>query len=62
MTAAKKAKALGAKSLAQVAEVYGCTPTNLDHMSRNHPVKFEIVVLGVLSFIDRNNQLVNNKA
>ena len=54
MTAAKKAKALGAKSLAQVAEVYGCTPTNLDYMSRNHPVKFEIVVLGVLAKVEKD--------
>ena len=53
-TAAKKAKALGAKSLAQVAEVYGCTPTNLDYMSRNHPVKFEIVVLGVLAKVKKD--------
>ena len=49
MTASKRAKALGAKSLNQVAEVYGCTPTNLDHMNRNHPCKFEVIVLGVVA-------------
>lgn len=55
MTASKKAKELGAKSLAQVSEVYGCTPQNLSYMYRNSPDKFEIVVLGVVS------KLINNK-
>ena len=52
MTASKKAKELGAKSLAQVSEVYGCTPQNLSYMYRNSPEKFEIVVLGVVAKLD----------
>jgi len=48
MTASKKAKALGAKNLQQVAEAYGCTPQTISYMHRENPDKFEIIVLGVV--------------
>ena len=55
MTAGKKAKQLGASSLKSVAETYGCTVQNLRHMHINYPVKFEIIVLGVISLAERDD-------
>ncbi len=53
MTAAKKAKELGAKNLQQVAQVYGCTPQNLSYKYNKEPKQFEIIVLGVVEILKR---------
>lgn len=49
MTAAKRAKQLGAKSLKQIAIEYGCTVQNLSAKIKSHPHQFDIIVLGVIS-------------
>lgn len=49
MTPDKRAKQLGAQSLNQVAEVFGCTVQNLRHKHKHKPQQFDIIVLGVVS-------------
>lgn len=48
MTPSKRAKQLGAHSLKQVAEVFGCTPDNLKAKFKVKPHQFDIIVLGVI--------------
>ena len=47
MTPAKRAKELGAKSLNQIAQEFGCTVQNLSAKFKSHPKQFDIIVLGV---------------
>lgn len=48
ITPSKRAKQLGAHSLKQVAEVFGCTPDNLKAKFKAKPHQFDIIVLGVV--------------
>lgn len=48
MSAAKKAKALGAKNLQQIADGAGVSRQNLDNWSRDKPALFAAVVVGVV--------------
>ncbi len=59
MTPAKRAKLLGAKSLAEIANTYGCTRRNLELKFYSDPLKFDVIVLGVIEFNkldDKNEQ------
>lgn len=47
MTASKKAKELGLKSLAQITGLTGVSTQTLDNWFKNKPRLFEIVCLGV---------------
>lgn len=49
MTYSQRAKQLGAKSLKQVADEFGCTPQNLNLKFRSKPRQFDIIVLGVVA-------------
>lgn len=51
MTPAKRAKDLGAKSLNQIAQEFGCTVQNLSAKFKSNPKQFDIIVLGVVSSI-----------
>ncbi len=53
MTPAKRAKQLGAKSLNQVAENFGCTVQNLSIKFKSNPKQFDIIVLGVVSLVNK---------
>ncbi|AUR97553.1 hypothetical protein NVP1240O_53 [Vibrio phage 1.240.O._10N.261.52.F8] len=53
MTASKQAKALGARSLKQVAEAFGCTVQNLTHKHKANNSQFRIIVLGVVASMER---------
>lgn len=48
MTAAKRAKELGAKSLQQVADEYGYTVQGMRKMHSDYPHRFDIIVFGVV--------------
>jgi hypothetical protein len=48
VTAAKRAKELGAKSLQQITDAWGCTPQNIRNTFKTRPHQFDIIVLGVL--------------
>ena len=48
MTPAKRAKELGAKSLNQVAQKFGCTVQNLSFKFKTNRNQFEIIVVGVV--------------
>ena len=48
-TPAQRAKHLGAKSLAKVAEHWGTTVQALHYQHKANPKKFEIIVRGVVS-------------
>ena len=48
MTPAKCAKQLGAKSLKQVSDAWGCDVSNLHHKFKSNREQFEIIVLGVV--------------
>lgn len=48
MTPAKRAKQLGAQSLNQVAEAFGCTIQNMSAKFYANPHQFDIIVLGVV--------------
>lgn len=52
MTPAKRAKELGAKSLKQVADTFGCTVDNLNAKFKSKPNQFDIIVLGVVSLLN----------
>jgi len=49
MTPSKRAKELGAKSLKQIAQEFGCTVDNLNAKFKSKPRQFDIIVLGVVS-------------
>lgn len=51
MTPAKRAKELGAKSLNEVAQEFGCTVQNLSAKFKSNPNQFDIIVLGVVSLL-----------
>ena len=55
MTAAKRAKQLGAKSLKQITEAWGCTPQNIRNTFNARPHQFDIIVLGVLQSLKSDN-------
>ena len=55
MTPAKRAKELGAKSLKQTADSFGCTVDNLNAKFKSKPHQFDIIVLGVVSLINQEN-------
>lgn len=46
MTASKQAKAMGFKSLQEVAEIFGVTAACLRNWHNEQPDKFKIVLLG----------------
>lgn len=48
MTPGKRAKQLGAKSLNEVAEAFGCTVQNISAKFYANPHQFDIIVLGVV--------------
>lgn len=48
MTPAKRAKELGANSLNQVAQEFGCTVQNLSAKFKSNPKQFDIIVLGIV--------------
>ena len=56
MTPSKRAKELGAKSLKQVADLFGCTVDNLNAKFKSKPHQFDIIVLGVVSLINQENR------
>lgn len=47
-TPAVRAKELGAKSLKQIADEFGCSVENLGHKFKTKPHQFDIIVQGVL--------------
>lgn len=49
MTPAKRAKQLGAKSLKQIGEAWGCDVSNLHHKFKGNREQFEIIVIGVVN-------------
>lgn len=49
MTPSKRAKELGAKSLKQVADSFGCTVDNLNAKFKSKPHQFDIIVIGVVN-------------
>lgn len=49
MTPSRRAKELGAKSLKQVAEKFGCTVDNLNAKFKSKPHQFDIIVRGVVN-------------
>lgn len=55
-TPSKRAKELGAKSLKQVADAFGCTVDNLNHKFKNKQYQFDIIVLGVIA---QNNENIS---
>ena len=56
MTPAKRAKQLGAKSLKQVADKFGCTVENLHMKFKSKPYQFDIIVRGVVETIKEENK------
>ena len=58
MTPAKRAKQLGAKSLKQVADKFGCTVENLHMKFKSKPYQFDIIVRGVVETIKEENKCV----
>ena len=52
MTPAKRAKQLGAKSLKQIADAWGCDVSNLHHKFKAKPNHFDIIVLGVVRLME----------
>lgn len=52
MTPAKRAKQLGAKSLKQIADAWGCDVSNLHHKFKAKPKHFDIIVRGVVNSPD----------
>jgi hypothetical protein len=48
-TPSQQAKAMGLKNLSQVIELSGWPRSTLVDMHRNHPKRFEIVLLGCLA-------------
>ncbi|ENC6709914.1 hypothetical protein ABKY54_004524 [Vibrio harveyi] len=58
-TAAKRAAQLGAggeRKLGEIAEIYGCTRSNLDARFKNNPKQFDIIVLGCIEYRKRQEQ------
>lgn len=49
LTPAKRAKQLGAKSLKQIAQAWGCDVSNLHHKFKSNREQFEIIVIGVVN-------------
>jgi hypothetical protein len=49
VTPAKRAKQLGAQSLKQVADTYGCGVENMRKKFYQKPKQFDIIVLGVVN-------------
>lgn len=58
ITAAKRAKQLGAKSLQQITDAWGCTPQNIRHTFKTRPHQFDIIVLGVLASMENGNDSI----
>lgn len=56
MTPAKRAKELGAQSLKQVAETFGCTVQNLSAKFKSNSKQFDIIALGVVSLINQESR------
>lgn len=52
MTPAKRAKQLGAKSLKQIADAWGCDVSNMHHKFKAKPKHFDIIVLGVVKLME----------
>jgi isocitrate/isopropylmalate dehydrogenase len=55
MTPSKRAKQLGAKSLKQVADNFGCTVDNLNAKFKSKPHQFDIIVIGVVNLVGAVN-------
>lgn len=49
MTYSQRAKQLGAKSVKQVADEFGCTPENLRLKFKSKPHQFDIIVMGAVA-------------
>lgn len=49
MSASKKAKKAGLKSLTEVAEITGDTPQNLSNYSKKKPKLYDVILLGCMA-------------